>query len=120
MNNSIVSDDPKVVDAEVVHEQTNEPDLKSKLLCADHWLRFVFMALFVGIAFVSSYVIFVLIIIQFLFALVTGNSDPRLKAFGSSLSQYIFQMLSFLTYNTEEKPFPFADCPQAKTEQHVD
>ena len=41
MNNSIVSDDPKVVDAEVVHEQTNEPDLKSKLLCADHWLRLV-------------------------------------------------------------------------------
>ena len=112
MSSGMVSDDPKVVD-----EQTHEPDLKSKLLSADHWLRFVFMALFVAIAFVASYVVFILIIIQFIFALVSGNSDSRLQAFGSSLSQYIFQMLKFLTYNSEEKPFPFSDWPTAEPDE---
>jgi len=93
-------------------ENNQDGEWKEKVLSADHWLRFVFMVLFAGIACVASYVVAVLIIIQFIFALFTGNSNDRLRSFGASLSQYIFQILSFLTYNSEDKPFPFADWPE--------
>ncbi|MFT5117680.1 MAG: Flp pilus assembly protein TadB [Kiritimatiellia bacterium] len=118
--------EPNIVDAEIVAESTHtdaakesvdqeeaaqQSDWQAKLLSADHWLRFVFMILFMVIAGVASYVVTVLIFIQFIFALVTGNSEVKLQKFGRKLSQYIFQILNFLTYNTEEKPFPFSDWP---------
>jgi Flp pilus assembly protein TadB len=125
--------EPNIVDAEIVDESSQtdatqtdatkesispegtsqQSDWQAKLLSADHWLRFVFMILFMAIAGVASYVVTVLIFIQFIFALVTGNSEARLQKFGRNMAQYIFQILSFLTYNTEEKPFPFNDWPAA-------
>ncbi len=116
-----MSEESNVVDAEVTEattQQSSSPDnpeggdWKEKVLSADHWLRFVFMVLFAGIACVASYVVAVLIFIQFVFALFTGNPNDRLRIFGASLSQYIFEILSFLTYNSEDKPFPFADWPE--------
>ncbi len=125
-----MSEESNVIDSTVVDEvdatsdqqptDKNDNDLMSKLLSADHWLRFVFMFLFAVIASVASYVIMILIIIQFLFALFTGNSEERLQAFGSSLSQYIFQILNFLTYNSDDKPFPFSDWPQANASDAAD
>jgi len=69
------------------------------------------MVLFVLIACVASYVMVVLVVIQFLFALVTGASEERLRTFVLQLSQYLFQILTFVTYNDEQKPFPFNDWP---------
>jgi hypothetical protein len=113
--------DPSIVDAEIVEDSaasekttTEQSELKVRLLSTEHWLRFVFMLLFAVVAGVASYVVAVLIIIQFLFALVTGTGEERLKAFGGSLSKYLFQILQYLTYNSEEKPFPFNDWPAAE------
>jgi|GEM_PF-247390 len=143
MNNNNFSSESDVVDAELIessddklhsskeasdsqanHSQCSNTagvsnkksaNLTSNLLSTEHWLRFVFMALFVVVAFTASYIMFVLIVIQFVFTLVTGESNTRLQVFAQSLSQYIFQMLRFLTYNSEDKPFPFADWPQAES-----
>ena len=113
--------DPSIVDAEIVEDSaasekttTEQSELKVRLLSTEHWLRFVFMVLFAVVAGVASYVVAVLIVIQFLFALVTGTGETRLKAFGGSLSKYLFQILQYLTYNSEEKPFPFNDWPEAE------
>jgi hypothetical protein len=108
---------PAVVEAEAVEAEIvddKEPTWSERLLSVDHWLRFVFMVLFAIILGVAGYVISILVIIQFIWALVTGEGNDNLRAFGSSLSQYIYQMLRFLTYNTEEKPFPFADWPESE------
>ncbi len=93
-------------------------ELKFNLTSSKHWLRLVYMLLFSLILHVSSLIVWVLVIVQFLFALITGNDNGNLRRFGDSLSQYIFQTLQFLTYNTEDKPFPFADWPEAKASQN--
>jgi hypothetical protein len=117
-----MKEEQNIVDAEIVDESTSahsedtsseKAPLKTRLLSVEHWLRFVFMALFLMIACVAGYVVFVLVIVQFLFALITGEGEERLRGLGSSLSQYFFQIFRFLTYNTEDKPFPFADWPSA-------
>ena len=88
--------------------------LKSNLKSSKHWLRLVFMLIFAAILQVASIVMWVLVIAQFIFSLVTGVDNLNLRRFGYSLSVYIFDTLKFLTYASEEKPFPFADWPQVQ------
>lgn len=89
----------------------NNEELKSNLLSSRHWLRLVFMILFAALLQVAGIIMWVLVLLQFVFSLVTGQDNVNLRRFGFSLSTYIYQALQFLTYNSEEKPFPFADWP---------
>jgi len=91
-----------------------DEQLKSNLTSSKHWLRLVYMLLFAVFLQVALAVMWVLVVIQFLFALITGNDNGNLRNFGHSLSRFIFQAIQFLTYNSEEKPFPFADWPEAE------
>lgn len=113
--NNKVDADNKVADAEII--ETVEPSWSDRLLSADHWLRFAFMVLFVLILIVVSYLVIVLIALQFFWVLITTEGNDKLKAFGSSTSSYIHQALRFLTYNSNDKPFPFADWPEP---EHAD
>lgn len=42
---------------------------------------------------------------------MTGRDNDELRRFGHSLATFMYEALQFLTYNTEHKPFPFADWP---------
>jgi Domain of unknown function (DUF4389) len=85
--------------------------LLQRLLCTKQWLRLLFMLFFAVVLCVSGYLISLLVLLQFIFALVTGQNNEKLRQLGSSFSMFIFQILQFITYNSEEKPFPFADWP---------
>lgn len=88
--------------------------LKSNLLSSKHWLRLVFMLLFAVLLQVASVLMWVLVGLQFLFSLITGNDNPQLRKLGYSVSTFVYQALQFLTYNSDEKPFPFSDWPAAE------
>jgi len=91
-----------------------DEQLKSNLTSSKHWIRLLFMILFALALQVASIVMTVLVVVQFLFALITGNDNTQLRKFGDSLSIFIFDTLQFLIYNSEDKPFPFADWPESK------
>jgi multisubunit Na+/H+ antiporter MnhE subunit len=87
-----------------------EENLKSR----STWLRFVFMIVFVLIYGVTRIVLGAVVILQFLWVLFTAETNPRLLHLGASLATYTYQILRYLTYNTEERPFPFdLDWPNA-------
>lgn len=92
----------------------NNEQIKSNLQSSKHWLRLVFMLLFAAILQVASIAMWLLVIVQFIFSLITGEDNANLRKFGYSLSVYIFDTLKFLTYSSEEKPFPFADWPESQ------
>ena len=75
------------------------------------WLRGIFMLLFVLIYSVTEVIVFVVVMLQFLFVLFTGQQNTRLKDFGDALSIFVYQVMSYWTYNSEERPFPFAQWP---------
>lgn len=95
-----------------------DDQLKSNLMSSKHWLRLVHMILFSFGLYVALVVMLILVSMQFMFAMITGNDNDNLRKFGDSLSKFIFQALQFLTYNTEEKPFPFMDWPEPSTEKN--
>jgi len=77
------------------------------------WIRGLFMLLFIALYNVAAMVIGAVAVMQFAWKLVSGNANPRLTRFGEQLSLYFYQVMRFMTFNTEEKPFPFADWPSA-------
>ena len=86
-------------------------DIVKNLKEPSHWLRILFMLGFAVVLYVVGLVVMVLTLAQILFSLLTGKDNPNLRSLGSSLSRYIFEILMFLTYNSEVRPFPFTPFP---------
>jgi len=84
-------------------------DIKESLKDNSTWMRVLYMAIFVIIFNIVELLIAALVIFQVLVLLFTGEKNQRLLGFGSMLSLYVYRILRYLTFNSEEKPFPFAD-----------
>ena len=76
------------------------------------WVRGFLMLLMAFVFQVSGTVTFVIAILQFILALVSDTPNDRLVAFGRSLALYLQQIASFLTFASEELPFPFNEWPE--------
>lgn len=75
------------------------------------WLRLVFMILF-AIAFnVAELVLFVVACVQFLTKALTGRVLSNGTAFGQSLATYVYEIIRFQTFRTDDMPWPFAPWP---------
>jgi hypothetical protein len=93
-------------------EEIMSSDLKENVSNTNTWGRALFMILFGIIYSVAEVVLVAVVVIQFLFVLFTNEKNERLLGFGKELSTFIYQVFLYLTFNTEEKPFPFADWPK--------
>ncbi len=82
------------------------------------WVRGLFMLLMILAYHVAGTVLFVVALIQFLIALMNDTPNVRLVAFGRSLGRYYREIANFVTFATEEVPFPFSDWPGGETESH--
>ncbi len=75
------------------------------------WLRALFMVL-MAIAFQFAGTLLGLVaIVQLALALVSDAPNARLSAFGQGLGRYLGQIAGFVSFATEEVPFPFSDWP---------
>ncbi|MBI1424928.1 MAG: DUF4389 domain-containing protein [Gammaproteobacteria bacterium] len=88
-----------------------DSELKNNLRKRATWLRGLYMLLFIVIFHVAEVVVGAVVLLQFLFTLFSGATNARLLRFGQSLSQYVYQILRFLSFNSEEMPFPFSEWP---------
>jgi hypothetical protein len=82
-------------------------DMEKNVTSRSTWLRLIFMILFGFLYGLSRIVIAAVVVIQFFYVLLTGETNDQLKKFGHSLAVYSYQIINFLTFNTEKKPFPF-------------
>lgn len=87
--------------------------MRENMLSLSTWTRGFFMLLYAVIGYVAIIIAGIVIIFQFGVVLLTGKLNERLFPAGHSLSTYIHQILLYLTYNSEEKPFPFSSWPAA-------
>lgn len=87
-------------------EQTNTATGSRSL-----WMRALFMLLMMLAYQVSITLLFILALIQFLIVLLNDAPNARVVSFGRSVGTYLKQVVQFLTFGTEEVPFPFSDWP---------
>lgn len=88
-----------------------ESELKKHLSSEETWRRGFFMMVLATFSCLVILVITGVVVYQFGSMLLTGKLNSFLIRFGNSLSVYVQQVLRYLTYNTEEKPFPFNSWP---------
>lgn len=87
--------------------------LKENLSRGETWRRVLFVILFGLIYTVAEIVVVAVVVLQFGFVLVTGSRNALLLDFGAGLSEYVYQILRYVTLTGEIKPFPFAPWPEA-------
>jgi hypothetical protein len=85
--------------------------LKENIKSSNVWMRGFFIFLYAMISYVAISLTFFVIFFQFGSLLFTGKLNERLLPFGQSLSILIHQIFNFLTFNSDEKPFPFGNWP---------
>ena len=92
-------------------------EIKTNLKNTNTWLRLLFMVLFSAFYFLAISVFGAMLAFQILVALLTGNPNERVRQFHAQLVKYIYQVLRYVSFGTEEKPFPFSDWPDETPEE---
>lgn len=97
----------------------NQDEVKRNLLSLDQWLRMLLMACFLVVAWVVGLVLVLIMVAQTLVVLITAELNVNLQRFGAVTAAYLYQIVIYLVYGTDEKPFPFTPLPGAATEETV-
>ena len=86
-------------------------EIKQRLEKHEIWQRVLYMLFFIFIYAISKFLIIGVMLFQFVTIILTGNTNEQLLKFGQNLSTYLYQITIFLTYNSEQRPFPFSAWP---------
>ena len=89
------------------------PDLKQRLTASATWLRGLHIIIYAVIFGISEVLLTAVVVFQFLATLFTGETNARLRLFGLSLAAFMYQIAAFVTFNSDEKPFPFGPWPES-------
>lgn len=92
-------------------------DNKISLLNSNTWIRGAYMLLFGLLLVAARLVISIVVVVQFVFVLLVGADNQNLRNLGQGLGKWVYQTLMFLTFNSEEKPFPFDEWPAIDTSE---
>ncbi|MDH5464699.1 MAG: DUF4389 domain-containing protein [Thiovulaceae bacterium] len=84
-----------------------DPELKTNLLNYETYKRFALMLVFVIIYSIVELIIYATAIFQIIHLLITGKMHTVLKNFAKGISAYLYDIVKFLTFDTETLPFPF-------------
>ena len=75
------------------------------------WLRGLYMLFFGLVCAAVEAILLAVILVQFGWNVLAGESNTRLAGFGATLGVYCRDIIRYWTFASEEKPFPFADWP---------
>ncbi len=73
--------------------------------------RVLYIILFLIIERFISMVLFVIAITQLIYVWLTGEPNDTLLDFNHSLAEYMKQVVAYLGFNTDIKPWPKGDWP---------
>lgn len=83
------------------------------------WLRLIPMIIFAISVWLSFYVLLLVAAIQFIWVAINDDANENLSRFGDSLSKWLRDAAAFLSYKTEDKPFPWASWPESEIEPEL-
>jgi hypothetical protein len=82
-------------------------ETKKNLMAKNTWTRGLFMLLFIVVDSFVRLAIQLIALVQFLLTLVTSGPNVKLLELGQSMSKFAFQIMMFVTYNSDSRPYPF-------------
>jgi len=95
-------------------------EIKDNLGNCGQWKRLVYMLLFSMILYLTMTVLCLVVVVQVIFTLLTGQTNANIQSFSKDLASYINQIVLFLTYNENRKPYPFNPWQQEDEVEDID
>lgn len=89
-----------------------EQQTKTHLLNPEIWIRLLYMIVFGLLSILARIVVWIVAVLQLLLVLITGTDNKNLRDFGQCAAKWTYQAFMFLTFNSNDKPFPFSDWPE--------
>ncbi len=89
-------------------------EIKTNIKQSSTWKRGLFMFLFSIFYGVVEVLLFAVVIFQFFLKLLTGETNDRLKKLGQSIATYIYQIIQYLSFNSDYQPYPFGAWPKGE------
>ena len=89
-------------------------DIKNNIKQQSTWKRGLYMLLFTVFYQIAEIILFMMVLFQFIVKLLTGDTNQQLRKLGQSLATYIYQIVQFLSFNSEQHPYPFSEWPVAE------
>ncbi len=95
----------------------NQPQSDSRQDAENKLIRLLYIVLFYLVFGVSEIILALVTIVQSVLNLLSDGPSRSLQEFGQSLSLYIAQIVEYLSYSSDQKPYPFDDWPEAPMKQ---
>jgi hypothetical protein len=74
--------------------------------------RVVYMILYLIIGKIISMILFVIAVGQLIYSWISGSPNEKILSFSQSMGEYVKQIVLYISFNTDEKPWPSADWPK--------
>jgi uncharacterized protein DUF4389 len=101
-----MSDNNPPADHVLVDENEIGNPIEKNLKSGPTWMRGLFMLISCVLASVAFTAGSVIVVLGFFWVLFTGEVNRQVKQAGLSVTTYLYNIACYLTFNTEEKPFP--------------
>ncbi|PJE80491.1 hypothetical protein CI610_00517 [invertebrate metagenome] len=75
------------------------------------WLRLLFMVFFAFVGYICGMLVMLVAFIQIVHGFIMGEPNQRLLRLSYGLNRFLFHVIQFITYNSDQKPYPFNDWP---------
>ena len=95
----------------------DQEQIKANMLSTTFWIRVLFMAIFALVLWALWLAVIVICIVQTLIVLITGEINNELKKLGAVAAAYLGQVVAFMVFATQERPFPFSPFPEASVSE---
>lgn len=86
-------------------------EIKQRLQKNETWMRALYMLFFIFVYGFAKFLIILVMLFQFFSIVLSGNTNTQLLKFSQNLATYVYQIITFLTFNSEQRPFPFSVWP---------
>lgn len=75
------------------------------------WQRGCYMLGFCFLAYFTFWVLLIMAVIQLIVVAIDKKTSSDLKNFSRNLVQYLFELMAFIGFASDERPFPFGTFP---------
>lgn len=95
-----------------MNDQVDVAAVKVNVKNVDTWARGVFIVIYAVIFYVLFWILWLVVIFQFVMKVLLGKLNPQLMSFSAGLTRYALQILRYVTFQSEERPWPVGPWPE--------
>jgi len=96
-------------DVELVDDESAGKPIEENLKSRATWTRLLYMVICCFLVSLASFVGTFVVVLGFLWVLFSGEVNRQVQQVGQSLAAYIYEIIRYLTFNTEDRPFPLGN-----------